>query len=174
MLLRPTLYNKNIFKVSFNDVESLNLKNALNGEITISNPKLCYYIESELPRRFKECRNKGVTVTEIINGLTIIATVLVLDDIEFDFCKPKLSSLSFRFTKVSFDSISDFNKWMEDKDYMYKALRSQDNTYRVLLYNVSTLDEMDLSSFNGVIESKFDLRDTIGNFIKELKRMFNV
>ncbi len=141
----------NTFRLYFDEIETNNLQKALNDKISIRNLDLCYYIEQSLPRLFKEFKNKRVMVLNIFNDRPNINAIVLVQDIKAQFVKPKEKASLFKVSEVHFDDIEACNNWLKDKDYVYKIISKKTKDVKVIILNMSKVDQMQLAEFNGQI-----------------------
>lgn len=143
------------FRLYFNEKESNNMAKALEGDISIRNLELCHFIETVLPQKFKECKGKRVMVMNVYYDMSNISAVVFLQDVAMAFPEPKEKFGFIKITDISFESKNSFDEWMEDKNYLYKVKKNTNNKkYEVIVFNMRTEDELDLSENDGYIEKK--------------------
>lgn len=168
------LYNMmsdNRYRILFNERESDNLRKTLGSEISIRNISLCYYIEKVLPSRFEECKGKRVMVTNIYSQDNYITATVLLQDIRFEFSRPKDKTYKFKVTEVSFENGRSFKNWLKGKKYAYKILEVTSKKVKVVLFNVNLQDELLISLDGGKINKACGIVEymllTAANKVKE-------
>lgn len=152
-----TLYQTELaskYRVYFNDIETNNIKKALNDDISIRNINLCYYIEHELPKEYEDLKDKSIMVLNIFYDGRYISALILIQNIKLDFKKPKQPNTMFKVTAAIFKRKDDFDKWIKGKDYGYKVLSTSTNSFNVILFNVKAYDEMSLSRYGAQIEKR--------------------
>jgi hypothetical protein len=141
------------FRVFFSELETNNLIKILGDNISIRNIQLCSFIEEMLPKLFEECANKRVMVLNINNDRPYITAVVLLQDINASFMKPKEKNHFFKVTKVTFENGNAFKKWLLGKDYLYKVVHISKNKVKVALFNMRQDDEMTLAQVGAKINN---------------------
>lgn len=172
------LYNdfnsKDKFKVIFDEVETSNMKRSLgDSNISIRNLVLCYYIEKRLPKIFEECSNKRVMVLNIQNDDRYITALVLLQDINASFIKPKEKNSLFKATQITFQNAKSFKKWLLNRKrvYTYKITDNTSKSVKVVIFNMSKLDELSVSEVGAQINNvcsiaKYILLETAEKFEK--------
>ena len=90
------------YRVFFNELETNNLEKIMGDDISIRNVQLCAYLEDTLPKAFSECIGKRVMVLNIYNERPYITAVVLLQDIDISFAKPKDKKCMLKATNISF------------------------------------------------------------------------
>ncbi len=139
------------YRVYFNEIESNNIRKALGNDVSIRNIKLCYFIERILPKMFDECIGKRIMVANIYSEDEYINAVVILQNIQIKFNKPKEKNYLFKATEISFEDIDSFNYWISNKKYIYKIIKQNSKQVKVVVFNVTTQDELLLSLSGGQI-----------------------
>lgn len=139
------------YRVYFSERETNNIRKTLGNDISIRNVSLCYYIERVLPSCFEQCVGKRIMVTNIYAQDKYISATVLLQDIQFEFSRPKDKNYWFKITEVSFEDGKSFKKWLKGKRYAYKILEITSKKVKVILFNVNVQDELLISLSGGQI-----------------------
>lgn len=145
--------NNTKFRVFFNELETNNLEKILGDNISIRNIQLCAYLEETLPKIFSECTGKRVMVLNIYNERPYITALILTQDININFNKPKEKNCKLKLTNISFSNANTFKKWLYDKNYYYKIIDITNNKIKVAVFNMSKKDEMALAQVDARINS---------------------
>lgn len=159
------------YRVFFNELETNNLVKILGDDISIRNLQLCSYIENKLPELFDICNKKRIMVLNIYNDRPYITAIVLLQDIDADFLKPKEKNHFFKVTQVSFENGSAFKKWLLDKEYLYKIINISPKDVKVIIFNMKESDEMTLAQVGAKINTvcnlaKYIIIETAGKLEK--------
>ncbi len=140
--------SKTKYKVLFDSSDAMSLGEIFKN-ISIRNIELCAYIEERLPKVFDECKRKRVMVLNIVDQRpsTIMVMVLV-QDIKASFPKPHEKRHYFKVTELSFYNIDTLNEWISKKNYTYKIIENSHQQVKVIIFNMSQKDEMELFEAN--------------------------
>ena len=141
------------YRVFFNELETNNLEKIMGDDISIRNVQLCAYLEDTLPKAFSECIGKRVMVLNIYNERPYITAVVLLQDIDISFAKPKDKKWMLKATNISFCDGNAFKKWLLDKDYNYKIISLKRNKVKVVIFNMTSKDEMNLADSDAKINA---------------------
>lgn len=141
------------FRIFFNELETNNLEKILGDDISVRNLQLCSYIEETLPKVFNECNGKRVMVLNVYNDRPYITALVLIQDINVEFPKPKEKSCLLKATNISFSDGKTFKKWLYDKNYFYKIINVTSNKIKVVVFNMSKKDEMDLAQVDARINA---------------------
>ncbi len=136
------------FKVIFNSTDAISLGKIFKN-ISIRNIQLCSYIEERLPKIFEECKGKRIMVLNIIDERpNCIVILFMIQDIDAKFPKPQEKKHYFKVTELSFYDIDTLKEWINNKDYTYKIIEDSPKDIRVVIFNMSQRDEMELFEAN--------------------------
>lgn len=148
-----TTESKSKYRVLF-DSSDANSIGEIFKNISIRNIELCSYIEERLPEIFDECKRKRVMVLNIVDQRPSSIMVLILiQDIKTNFPKPQEKKHYFKVTELSFYDINTLNEWIDKKKYTYKIIEKSQNDVKVIIFNMSKRDEMELFEANVKITS---------------------
>lgn len=146
------------YRIYFTELETNNLIKILGDNISIRNIQLCSYIEKTLPKNFDICNNKRIMVLNIFNNALNISADVLLQDINVEFLKPKEKFHYFKITKINFKDGYVFKNWLLGKNYSYKIVDvAHNNNVKVLIYNMTENDEMNLSEIGAEIEESCNI-----------------
>lgn len=144
--------SKTKYRVYFNELETNNLIKILGDDINKRNIQLCNFIEKTLPRIFNECKNKRIMVLDIVNNSQNIKAIVLLQDINIDFLKPKEKNHYFKITQVNFKDGYVFKNWLINTQYSYKIISVSPRNVKVIIFNMTESDEMNLSQVDAEID----------------------
>lgn len=96
-------------------------------------------------------------VIDISDNNSYIVADILLQDIDIEFEKPKNKMTFLKLTNVSFPNGSEFKKWLKGKRYLYKIIEVLPNKIKVVLFNLSLYDEMELSQYAGRVNATGDV-----------------
>lgn len=143
-----TTESKTKYRILFDSSDAMSLGEIFKN-ISIRNIELCSYIEERLPKVFDECKRKRVMVLNIVDQRPSSIMVLILvQDIKTHFPKPQEKKHYFKVTELSFYHIDTFNKWISNKSYTYKIIENSQEQVKVIVFNMSQGDEMELFEAN--------------------------
>ena len=92
-------------------------------------------------------------VLNIYNERPYITAVVLLQDIDISFAKPKDKKWMLKATNISFCDGNAFKKWLLDKDYNYKIISVKRNKVKVVIFNMTSKDEMNLADSDAKINA---------------------
>ena len=129
--------------------------------------------EKRLPKIFEECSNKRVMVLNIQNDDRYITALVLLQDINASFIKPKEKNSLFKATQITFQNAKSFKKWLLNRKrvYTYKITDNTSKSVKVVIFNMSKLDELSVSEVGAQINNvcsiaKYILLETAEKFEK--------
>lgn len=156
------LYNansENMYNLIFSNVESENIRNAVNNYISLANIELMYFLENEVKDKFQELNGGRLMIMQVDNSRDYISAKIWHQNIDIAFECPKKEFNILKICKLSFENESVLNDTLKKDKYKTINIKNDDNGNIILnALNVKIKDLLRYSIVPGVkIEKVLDI-----------------
>lgn len=156
------LYNansENMYNLIFSNVESENIRNAVNNYISLANIELMYFLENEVKSKFQELNGGRLMIMQVDNTRDYISVKIWHQNIDIAFDSPKKEFNILKICKLSFENESILNDTLKKDKYKTINIKTEDNGNITLnALNVKIKDLLKYSIVPGLkIEKVLDI-----------------
>lgn len=150
----------NMYNIVIDGLEAYNIVRICDDEnVSIKNIDLCYYIEEEGIKLFKDSKNTRIVIMGINLEYNerlepVITATAIHQNIDIQFPKPKDKFEYIRATTVEFKDEEALKKWLESESIEnYSRPKRDIFGIQVKVLNLSVKQEFSLASYGGKILS---------------------